>query len=432
MYGNMKFISTSNSSIKLGFKEGVRSGLAPDGELLVPEFIPSLRPMMVQNLISLADHELAFALLTPFVKEDLTVEQLQSIISDTFQFEIPLKRIGDSEIFALELFHGPTWAFKDVGARFLAGCLAAWSTDEKDVTILVATSGDTGGAVANGFYNQPGTRVVILYPAGKISPLQEQQIAGLGGNIIAVAVEGSFDDCQRLVKQAFSDQALRQNISLTSANSINIARWLPQMIYYAFALRQAIREGAELIFSVPSGNYGNITAGILLSAMGLKIDRFIAAHNANDTVPRYLKNGIYTPEETIHTYANAMDVSDPGNFVRLLYLMDQYPDLHEQFLASSIQDKEILESITQCWNDHGYLLDPHAATAWKALQENGGQGIILATAHPYKFEEVIIKALGHYPTTWKREWKTGKVEKIEMKADYSQLRKILTSKSAFL
>jgi len=258
----MKYISTNDPDFKVGFREGVHLGLVPDGGLLVPELIPSLRPAMVQNILSLSDHDLAFALLTPFVKEDLTVEQLTSVISHAFQFEIPLKRIGESDIYVLELFYGPTWAFKDVGARFLAGCLSAWSTVEKEVTILVATSGDTGGAIANGFYNQPGTRVVILYPSGKVSPVQEQQIAGLGGNIKAVAVNGSFDDCQLLVKKAFSDQELRETISLTSANSINIARWLPQMVYYAIALKQAAKFGVELIFSVPSGNYGNITAGM--------------------------------------------------------------------------------------------------------------------------------------------------------------------------
>jgi len=425
-FDEMNYISTNDPDFKVGFREGVQAGLAPDGGLLVPEFIPSLRPDMVQNLLSLSDHDLAFALLTPFVKEDLTVEQLKSVIAHAFQFEIPLKRIGDSAIYVLELFHGPTWAFKDVGARFLAGCLSKWSTDEEEVTILVATSGDTGGAVANGFYNQPGTRVVILYPWGKVSPLQEQQIAGLGGNIKAVAVNGSFDDCQLLVKKAFSDQELRETISLTSANSINIARWLPQMVYYAFALKQAIQLGTELVFSVPSGNYGNITAGILLHEMGLKVDRFIAAHNANDTIPRFLRNGVYAPGVTIPTFANAMDVSNPGNFVRLKYLWENDPVMkHDQFIAVSIPDEEILESIRRCWQESEYLLDPHTATAWKALNENGAKGIILSTAHPYKFEDVIIKALGYYPSTWKKSWLSGEIEKVEIDVDYGEIRKIL-------
>jgi len=422
----MKYISTSGSDQKLGFKESVRSGLAPDGGLLVPSFIPVLRPEMVRDLLSLSNHELAFALLTPFVKEDLTVDQLNSVIDHAFHFDIPLKRVGESDVLVLELFHGPTWAFKDVGARFLAGCLSAWSEEENDVTILVATSGDTGGAVANGFYNLPGTKVVILYPAGKVSPLQEQQIAGLGGNITAVAVNGNFDDCQQLVKKAFSDQELRNAITLTSANSINVARWLPQMVYYAFALKAAIEQDAEFIFSVPSGNYGNITAGLLLHSMGMKLEKFIAAHNANDTVPRLLKDGIYEPHATIPTVANAMDVSDPSNFLRLQYLWDKFPDLiDDYFTAVSVSDEEILESIQKCWEEHNYLLDPHTATAWKALNDQGAKGIILSTAHPYKFEEIIIKALGHYPEAWKKEWNPGKIERQEIAVDYNSLKRIL-------
>ncbi|MEP6647186.1 MAG: threonine synthase [Saprospiraceae bacterium] len=422
----MKFVSTGGSEIKLGFKESVRSGLAPDGGLLMPEFIPSLRPDMVRNILSLSDHDLAFALLTPFVKEDLEVDELHAIIDHTFQFEIPLKRIGQSDIHVLELFHGPTWAFKDVGARFLAGCLSTWSREEQGINILVATSGDTGGAVANGFYNQPGTNVIILYPEGKVSPLQEQQIAGLGGNIKAIRVAGSFDDCQALVKQAFADIELRKKISLTSANSINVARWLPQMVYYAFALKEAIRQNVEFIFSVPSGNYGNITAGLLLHCMGIRAEKFIASHNANDTVPRLLKNGIYEPHKTISTFANAMDVSDPSNFLRLQYLWDKYPSvIDDHFTAESISDSYILESILQCWNEHEYLIDPHTATAWKALQDDGGKGIVLATAHPYKFEDIIIKALGSYPDTWKKEWQPGIIERVDIDVDYGRLKELL-------
>src|SRR4030095_12355274 len=228
----------------------------------------------------------------------------------------------------------------------------------------------TGGAIANAFYNQPGTRVIILYPSGKISPLQEQQIAGPGRNIKAVAVNGSFDDCQALVKKAFSDKEIRDSIIMTSANSINIARWLPQMVYYAIALKQVSRQGAFPVFSVPSGNYGNVTAGILLHEMGLKSKRFISAHNANDTIPRYLQNGDYLPGKTIPTHANAMDVSDPGNFARLQYLWSSGKLMDKElFTAISVSDKEILESIKECWEKHEYLIDPHTATAWKALHQ---------------------------------------------------------------
>lgn len=423
----MNYISSNNPIHRVGFKEAVYKGLAPDGGLFVPETIPVIGKSFRENLMSLEPHDNAHQLLYPFINQDLNHDQLVTIIQHAFQFEIPVKRIGDSDIHVLELFHGPTWAFKDVGARFLAGCLSAWSEGNEQVTILVATSGDTGGAVAHGFYRQPGTRVVVLYPSEKISPLQEMQIAGNGENIHAIAVEGNFDDCQRLVKIAFSDQELRAAVTLTSANSINIGRWLPQMVYYAYAFKKILETHIEPVICVPSGNYGNITAGMLLHLMGLRFKKFIAAHNENDTVPRFLENGIYEPHDTISTLANAMDVSDPGNFVRLNYLWQQGgTDLKSRFSAQSVSNPEILEAIKSCWEEQHYLLDPHTATAWNALNQDGGKGIILSTAHPFKFQDVIISALGFYPEEWKKEWREVEVKKKVIKVDYKILRKILS------
>ncbi len=423
----MKFTSTNNHQLQVGFKEAVLMGLPPGGGLFVPEAIPQLETAFLNKMDTLNIKDLAFTILHPFVKEDLTEFQLRSVIEHTFQFDIPLKQVGDSDIFVLELFHGPTWAFKDVGARFLAGCLSIWNDQTKDTIILVATSGDTGGAVANGFYNQPGVKVVILYPKGKISSLQEMQIAGLGGNITAVAVDSNFDDCQSMVKSAFNDQALRARVNITSANSINIARWLPQMIFYAIAWREIQWQSIESTLCIPSGNYGNVAAAFLMHDMGLTFKAIFASHNANDTIPRFLSSGVYAPDKTVSTFANAMDVNDPSNFVRLQYLQQhQYRGRLANFRAQSVSDTQILEAIRDAWNNHQYLLDPHAATAWHMLKANGGKGIIIATAHPYKFEDIIVKALGFYPAEWIKTWKSGPVKSISVPADYSALKELLT------
>jgi threonine synthase len=281
--------------------------------------------------------------------------------------------------------------------------------------------------VANGFYQQPGIKVVILYPKGKVSPLQEMQIAGMGGNIIALSVDGSFDDCQHMVKSAFKDEVLRSTINITSANSINIARWIPQMIFYAIAWREIRRQSIESTLCIPSGNYGNIAAAFLMHDLGLPFKEILAAHNANDTIPRFWSSGDYAPGRTISTLANAMDVNDPSNFVRLQYLQKhQYRGRLANFRAESVSDKQILEAIRDAWDSHQYLLDPHAATAWHMLKENGGKGIIVATAHPYEFEDVIVKALGFYPAAWIKTWQRGPVSNMSIPADYGALKELLT------
>ena len=423
----MKYISTDNTNGRVGFKEAVLKGLAPGGGLYVPEMLPQVEATFFDKMDSFSIRDLAYPLLHPFVSDDLSDAQLCAVIDHTFQFDIPVKQISETGIYVLELFHGPTWAFKDVGARFLAGCLSQWTDQAKETIILVATSGDTGGAVANGFYNQPGIKVVILYPKGKVSPLQEMQIAGMGGNIIALAVDGSFDDCQHMVKKAFNDETLRSNINITSANSINIARWLPQMIFYAIAWREIRKQGIESTLSIPSGNYGNIAAAFLMHDLGMTFEEIFAAHNANDTIPRFLSSGEYAPNATVATLANAMDVNDPSNFVRLRYLQQlQYRSRLVDFRAQSVSDTQILEAICDAWHNHHYLLDPHTATAWHMLKENGGKGIIVATAHPFKFEEVIVKALGFYPLSWIKTWKSGPLSSTSIPADYFALRELLS------
>lgn len=422
----MKYISTNDAYAATGFKSAVIKGIPKDGGLFVPDIIPQLDASLLEQAHSFSIQELAFHMLSPFTEVDLTDIQLKKIIAHTFQFDIPLRQIGNSQVYALELFHGPTWAFKDVGARFLAGCLSEWNTAGEENIILVATSGDTGGAVANGFYQQQGIKVVILYPAGRVSPLQEMQIAGLGGNITALAVDGSFDDCQSLVKKAFSDTALRNRINLTSANSINVARWLPQMIFYALAWIEARKKGIEQVICIPSGNYGNIAAAYLAHDMGFNFKEILAAHNANDTIPRYLTTGEYKPGKTISTLANAMDVNDPSNFVRLQYLQQhQFRGRLASFQAQCVTDEQILNAIREVWERYKYLLDPHTATAWHMLNEQGGHGIIVATAHPYKFENVIVEALGYYPEEWTLAWERGQVSSIKIPASYAVLRDIL-------
>lgn len=421
----MKYISISGGQQRFGFKEAVLNNLAPDGGLFIPEEIPSTK-FAQEDIESFSKEEFLFHLLHPFVKEDVLDVVLSKIISETLSFDIPLVQIGSSDVYALELFHGPTWAFKDVGARFLSGCLSAWSEDPHETTILVATSGDTGGAVANGFYQQPGTRVIILYPFGKISSLQEQQIAGLGYNIEAIAIKGSFDDCQQLVKTAFRDDSLRKEIRLTSANSINIARWMPQMIFYAIAFQEAVKKNLPHTISIPSGNYGNIAAGLLANVLGIQFKNYFASHNANDTVPRFFREGHYQPNPTIPTIANAMDVSDPSNFVRFQWLYDKIVNDDFAFEAVSVSDGEILESIAQCYQEQNYLLDPHTATAYKVLKDRGGKGIILATAHPQKFEDVITEALGRFPLDWCKELDGHQIQRIVMENKYEELRSIIS------
>ncbi|MBR09408.1 MAG: threonine synthase [Rickettsiales bacterium] len=392
----MKFYSTNKQSEAVSFKEAVIKSLPTDKGLYFPEEVPELDYLFLETLDYYSLPEIGMEVLRQFTKEDIPEQKLNEILHEALDFEIPVKEV-EKNIHTLELFHGPTYAFKDVGARFLARCLGYFNeTENKEVTILVATSGDTGGAVASGFHNVPGVNVVILYPSGKVSDLQEKQLTTLGGNITALEVEGDFDACQAMVKQAFLDSDINSKLNLSSANSINIARWLPQSIYFFQAYKQ-LKDAKKLVVAVPSGNYGNITAGMLAKKMGLDIHRFIAASNANDTVPRYLKDGNYEVKPTVPTLSNAMDVSDPSNHPRMLELHEQnFKDIIKHTQGFTLNDQQTLEVMKSCYASNQYILDPHGAIGYQALKEKLEKketGVFLETAHYSKFLSTVEQAL---------------------------------------
>lgn len=395
----MKFYSTKGKNKLVPFREAVIKSLPEDNGLYYPERIPKLDDSFFSSLKSYSLPEIGIEVMRHFCQEDIAASKLEEIMHDVLNFETPVKKISGN-IHSLELFHGPTYAFKDVGARFLARCLGYFNeSDNREVTILVATSGDTGGAVAAGFYKVPGVKVIILYPSGKVSDLQEKQLTTLGENISALEVDGDFDDCQALVKKAFLDKDINQKLSLSSANSINIARWMPQSIYYYEALKQ-LEDTENTVFAVPSGNYGNITAGMLAKKMGLPISRFIAASNANDVVPRYIKNGSYDIQPTVATLSNAMDVSNPSNFPRMMELYDQdWESLKADATGFSLDDAHTLKTMAECKQATDYTLDPHGAIGYEALIQNlkdHEQGIFLETAHPCKFQDTVETALNRF------------------------------------
>lgn len=396
----MRYYSLNQQSPAVSFREATILGQAPDKGLYFPEEIPRLPKGFLESLDNLSNEEIALEVIRPYIGNELSESQLANIVAETVNFPVPLKHVAH-HIYSLELFHGPTLAFKDIGARFMSRCLGAFlEKSDKKVTVLVATSGDTGGAVANGFYDVPGVEVVILYPSGKVSPVQEKQLTCLGKNIKALEVKGSFDDCQRLVKQAFADAELNKKHFLTSANSINVARWLPQQFYYFLAWKQSRHKDQAPVISVPSGNFGNICAGILAWASGLPVKHFIAACNANDTVTRYLHTEQWEPRETIPTLSNAMDVALPSNFVRVMEIFEQQlPSVKNMLSSAKVSDATTLEVIRFVQEEYDYLLDPHGAVAYEALvtylQHHPGQwGYLLETAHPVKFPEAILKATG--------------------------------------
>lgn len=392
---NMNFYSLNHQAPNVSFKDAVIKGIAPDRGLYFPELIKALPKDFFNKIEDYSDHEIAFLAIQQFVGNDIPEDALKEIIADVLDFEFPLVEIED-DVAALELFHGPTLAFKDVGARFMARCLGYFSSENtKDVTVLVATSGDTGGAVANGFLGVDGVKVVILYPSGKVSDIQEKQLTTLGKNITALEVEGTFDDCQNMVKTAFLDEELIQNMQLTSANSINVARWLPQMFYFLFAFKEMKSKGKDIIFSVPSGNFGNICAGIMAQRLGMPCKHFIASTNVNDVVPRYMDTGEYDPKASIATISNAMDVGDPSNFIRIRHLYkDNFDELSKNISSYSFTDNETKEAMLKLYNDFTYVADPHGAVGYlglKKYQETHPDtyGIFLETAHPVKFLDVV-------------------------------------------
>ncbi|PRY12389.1 threonine synthase [Pontibacter ummariensis] len=399
----MNFYSTNHQAPELSFKEAVIKGLPQDKGLFFPKEIPSLPASFFEALPGMDLPEIAFQVLQPFTTPDISEADLRAICAEVFTFPIPLKQVKGN-IYSLELFHGPTCAFKDVGARFMSRCLQAFTTPGKPVTVLVATSGDTGSAVANGFLGVENVEVVILYPKEGVSDIQERQFTTLGQNIRAVAVEGTFDDCQHLVKQAFSDEALAKDMQLSSANSINVARWLPQMVYYFHAWGQWRKAQPQEVsdavtFAVPSGNFGNLAAGVQAQRMGLPVRYFIAATNRNKVVPDYLETGNYTPAPSVPTIANAMDVGSPNNFPRMLELFGQDDKaLKETVKGYWTDDAPIKTAIRGVNEKEDYLLDPHGAIGYLALEQYlpalQTTGIFLETAHPAKFRESIEAIVG--------------------------------------
>ena len=403
----MQYYSLNRQSPPVDFKEAAVRGQAPDKGLYFPEHIPVFDSSFFHNIEKMSDEEIAYQVMQPYVGTSIPENILKKIIAETINFPIPLVKLND-KIFSLELFHGPTLAFKDVGARFMSRCLGYFSARGNDsgdtaergqTVVLVATSGDTGGAVANGFYGVKGVDVVILYPSGKVSEVQEKQLTTLGKNIHALEVNGNFDDCQQLVKQAFADQEINQKIFLTSANSINIARWLPQQVYYFFAYKQWPHKKHPPVISVPSGNFGNLCAGILAHASGLPVQHFIAACNANDVVPEFLKTGSYQPKKTIATISNAMDVGDPSNFIRILELFEEnVSELNRILSAYSVTDDETRAIIKKVYKQYDYILDPHGAVGYLSLERflkknSGHKGLFVETAHPVKFYDVVERVI---------------------------------------
>ena len=386
----------------VSFKEATLRGLGKEKGLFVPEYIPSLPSSFFEEITQKSNIEIAIEALYPYVTDSFTREELQNTVEEVFVFDTPVRELL-SNTSVLELFHGPTMAFKDVGARFMARCLGKFSDKNNPTTVVVATSGDTGSAVANGFYKVEGVRVVILFPKGKVSPFQEYQMTSLGANIQAVEVDGTFDDCQALVKQALADTSLKKERVLSSANSINVARFLPQMLYYFFAYKQVknLLEGKDWVVAVPSGNFGNLTAGLYAYKMGLPVSKFIAANNANDTFAIYLQTGNYHAKPSVATLSNAMDVGDPSNFVRIQELFGHNLEAIRKMISSAvISDQETLDEITYIHNTLDYTLDPHSAVGHLALQKSLlpiQYGTVLSTASPKKFDEVIRRVIPSFP-----------------------------------
>ena len=394
----MEYFSTNNKDLRYGFKEAVIKGLAPDKGLFFPISIPKLEKEFFDNLPDMSMAEIGFEVAKHFVGEDISHEELKNITEEVFNFPIPLIKIEEG-VYSLELFHGPTCAFKDVGARFMSRCLSAFAKQNKeDVTILVATSGDTGSAVANGFLGVEGVSVIILYPKGKVSKIQEQQLTTMGQNISALEVDGTFDDCQALVKQAFADEELNKKMKLTSANSINIARLLPQSFYYFYILTQLQNRDKDIVVSVPSGNYGNLTGGLLAKQMGLPIRRFVASANKNKIVPDYLEYGNYEPKESVQTISNAMDVGAPSNFARMMELYrEEHFEIIKDIKGAWFSDQETEKVMSEVYRNYKYILDPHGAVGYLGLKKHINKeneiGVFLETAHPAKFKDTVEKAI---------------------------------------
>lgn len=432
----MKLYSTYRKSPVVGLQEAVMRGLAADGGLYMPERIPVIPRAFFKNISSMSIRDIAFVVADMMLGDDIDPQVIRTIVNDTFSFDIPLVKV-DADIYSLELFHGPTLAFKDVGARFLARVISHYSSrnPSRKVKVLVATSGDSGGAVAAGFQGVPGVETYILYPSGGLSRMQMSQLNVPGGMVHPIEVLGTFDDCQKLVKSAFMDGDLRRDVDVTSANSINICRLLPQMFYFFHAYAQlASREdldGHDVVMSVPSGNLGNLTAALLAWRMGLPVNRFLVANNINDVTASYLLTGEFTPRRAVRSVAMAMDVGNPSNISRILDLFSgDYGPISRCMRGYSFSDEEIIGEMSLTWSASSYLVDPHAATALSALRADlkpGEKGIFLATAHPSKFEQVVEKATGVKLRHPSDSLMTQRMPHPRISVSYEALRKIITT-----
>jgi len=432
----MRLISTTGDSPPSDFRQALFQSLAPDGGLFTPDLLPPLAPDVHSALRGEEFQSIATTIAHHLLGDEFDFETLDQVVRDALDFPIPLVKIDDG-IYLLELFHGPTLAFKDVGARFMARVMKLCHSDNEPLTILVATSGDTGSAVAQAFLGLGGTRIVVLFPDGQVSDVQERQFTTLGDNVQALAVQGTFDDCQRLAKQAFTDDDLRRRTRLTSANSINIGRLLPQIFYYFASWAQLPDNDRDLVFCAPCGNFGNLTAGLMAKRLGLEVDGFVAATNVNDVVPQYLQTGIYEPRPSQPTISNAMDVGDPSNITRILHLYDQDLDLLRSDLSSSSHTDEATKGcIREVYATHGVLLDPHTAVGFLGLTQNLAtrdhptDAILLGTAHPAKFGDTVGQATGaEVPMPQRLATHLRRPRRVTpIPARYDELQKVLVSR----
>ena len=427
----MKYFSLHKKAAKVNFKNAVIKGIAEDKGLYFPESITSLTKDFIDNITDYSDHEISYHVIKQFIGNEIPEKKLKQIIKETLCFNFPLLAIEDN-IQTLELFHGPTMAFKDVGARFMARCLGYLNAEsEKEVTVLVATSGDTGGAVASGFLDVKNVKVVILYPSKKVSEVQEKQLTTLGKNIFALEVDGTFDDCQAMVKKAFLDDSITNIKQLTSANSINVARWLPQMFYFFIAYKHLKDKTKDLIISVPSGNFGNICAGMMAKKLGLPIHQFIAATNVNDVIPQYLLTKEYNAKPSTQTISNAMDVGDPSNFIRIQEIYDNdFDTLKKDLCSYSFTDEETKQAMAYLHKNCNYVADPHGAVGYLGLKEYNlpadANGIFLETAHPVKFLDVVEPVIGRTIEYPKQILEViDKVKRVDFITSYSELKAFL-------
>lgn len=424
----MKLYSTNNKNNIVGLKEALLKGLADDGGLFMPMEISELK-----GELSGTFQEIAFAAAKCLLQNEVPDDKLKEIIDDAINFDAPLVKICEG-VSALELFHGPTLAFKDFGARFLSRIISFFIKGEgREITVLAATSGDTGSAVAHGFFNVPGIKVVLLYPSGKVSKIQEQQLTTMGGNVTALEVNGTFDDCQRLVKQAFQDKELSEKFGLASANSINIGRLIPQMFYYFYAYSQIKDKSKPVVFSIPCGNFGNLTAGLIAKKMGLPVARFIAATNANNIFGEYMEKGVFKPKSSIETISNAMDVGNPSNFARIMALYENNrEELKKDVWTKSFSDEETKAAIKEVYEKYNYLMDPHGAVAYLGLKkyqkENPDcEGVFFITAHPAKFADVVESIIGKKIDTPERlqEYMDREKKSYKIGANFEELKESL-------